>query len=337
MALTTYGDISPRTAAYAVANMLKRALPYLVLEKFGQAYPIPNNSTKSAKFRRYEALPKATTPLTEGVTPAGKTLTFTDVTANLLQYGDYVPLTDIIADTHEDPVFVEAQEIISEQAAQTIEAVRYGVLKAGTNVYYMNGTTRAGLNSAFTSTAGLAAQRKISRGFKRQNARYVTKVTAGSPNYKTEAVQAAYVGLVHPDCETDVRGITGFINAKDYATPGAALSEYEFGTVEDVRYIRSTVFEAFAAAGAAIGGDGMVSSDGVKNDVYPILFLAQDAYGLVPLKGKDSLAPIVLNPGKPSDSDPLGQRGYVGWKAMTTAVILNQLFMARLETCAKDL
>lgn len=338
MALTSYGDISPRTAAYAVASMLKRALPYLVLEKFGQAYPIPNNSTKTAKFRRYEALPKATTPLVEGVTPQGKTLTFTDVQCTLSQYGDFVTLTDVIADTHEDPVFQEAQDIIAEQAAQTIEAVRYGVLKACTNVYFMtdDGTPlRTEVVSAFTGAAGLAKQRKITRGFKRQNARYITKMTSGSPNYKSEAVQAAYVGLVHPDCETDIRGLTGFINVKDYAAQGSALSEYEFGTVEDVRYIRSTVFESYPDAGGAKGT--MISTSGTSADVYPIIFLAQDAYGIVPLKGKDSLAPIVLNPGKPSDSDPLGQRGYVGWKAMTTAIILNQLFMAVLETAATEL
>lgn len=35
MALTTYGDISPRTAAYVITELLKRAMPYLCLEKFG--------------------------------------------------------------------------------------------------------------------------------------------------------------------------------------------------------------------------------------------------------------------------------------------------------------
>ena len=35
MAATNYGDISPRTAAYAEKELLKRGLPYLVLEKFG--------------------------------------------------------------------------------------------------------------------------------------------------------------------------------------------------------------------------------------------------------------------------------------------------------------
>ena len=49
----SYGDISPRTAAYVVKQLLERAAPVLLIEKFGQAYPIPQNSTKSAKWRRY--------------------------------------------------------------------------------------------------------------------------------------------------------------------------------------------------------------------------------------------------------------------------------------------
>lgn len=331
MALTTYGDISPRTAAYAVAAMLKRALPYLVIEKFGQSYPIPNNSTKSAKFRRYEALPKATVPLIEGVTPQGKTLTYTDVQATLNQYGDFVPLTDVIADTHEDPVFREAQDVIAEQAAQTVEAIRYGIIKAGTNVYYSGSGITVRTNVVATPSQG--ELRKIVRGLKRQNAGFISKMTASSANYKTEAVRPCFVGLTHVDTESDYRGVTGFIDAKDYAT--APISEFEFGTAEGIRLIQSTVFESFPDAGGTTSGK--ITTSGTKGDIYPTLVIAKDAYGLVPLKGKDSISPIVLNPGKPSDSDPLGQRGYVGWKLMTTAVILNELFMARLESCATEL
>ena len=89
----TYGDISPRTAAYAVRELLKRGDPLLVLERFGQAKTLPQKSTQTMKFRRYEALEPATTPLTEGVTPSGKLLTKTDVTTVLRQYGDFVGLT----------------------------------------------------------------------------------------------------------------------------------------------------------------------------------------------------------------------------------------------------
>lgn len=329
--IVTYGDISPRTAAFAVAKMLVRAVPYLVLEKFMQMYPIPSNSSKVAKFRRYEALPLATTPLVEGVTPQGKTLTYSDVECTLSQYGDYVPLSDVIADTHEDPVFTELQGIISEQAAQTIETIRFNIFKAGTNVYYANGASRGAVNTALT----VGLQRKITRGLQRQNAAPITKVTSSSPNYGTQPCEAGFVALCHVDLETDIRGLSGFVNAKLYTS--APVSEHELGSVERTRYVTSTIFQPWAGSATVGGAKGaMVSTDGVHADVYPILYLSQNAIAGVPLKGKDSLTPIVLNP-KPQGGDPLGQRGYVGWKAMTTAVILNQSFIARAEVACTEL
>ena len=98
MALTSYSDITPRQTAFSVANLLKRAMPHMMIERFGQAYPIPKNNTKVAKWRRYFMtggtgsysgnagdfnVPLADTPLTEGVTPAGSTLENKDYTVTL--------------------------------------------------------------------------------------------------------------------------------------------------------------------------------------------------------------------------------------------------------------
>ena len=330
--MSVYGDITPRTAGKAMPGFLMRALPYLVLEKYLDLKPLPSNSTKVAIFRRYEALEKATTPLVEGVTPVGKNMTYTDVQCTLQQYGDYVTLTDQIADFHEDPVLQEYVGITAEQAAQTIETLRYNVLKAGSNVFYANKV--AGRGSVVTAIS-LGDQRRVTRAFKRQNAAYITKKTASTPNYGTVAVRASYIGLVHPDLENDIRALTGFKDAVDYGASQAA-DEFEIGTVEDVRYIRSTIFESFADAGGNKGT--MVSTSGVKADVYPIIYLAAHAAASVPLKGKNAItAPIVRNPGTISDSDKLGQRGHVGWKAYFGCVILNQLFISRLECGATEL
>ena len=140
----------------------------------------------------------------------------------------------------------------------------------------------------------------------------------------------ALIGL-----ENDIRALTGFKDAVDYGASQAA-DEFEIGTVEDVRYIRSTIFESFADAGGNKGT--MVSTSGVKADVYQIIYLAAHAAASVPLKGKKAItAPIVRNPGTISDSDKLGQRGHVGWKAYFGCVILNQLFISRLECGATEL
>lgn len=341
-ASTTYGDITPRTAAYAVSEFLKRGMPYLVLEKFGQTYPIPNNATKVAKFRRYYlsgstgsagdgnpanafSVPVATTPLVEGVTPAGRKLANTDYTATLVQYGDFVTITDVIMDTHEDPVLKQMTEVLGESAAQTIETIRYNILKAGTNVFYANGGARSSVNTPIS----LTLQRQVTTGLQRQNAKKITQIVKSTPDFRTEPIEAAYIGLIHPDLETDVRSMSGYINPKQYGT--VTPWENEIGTVEQVRYLTSTIFQPFADAGGAKGA--MRSTSGTSADVYPVLYIARDAYGIVPLKGKDSLTPMVVNP-KPAPGDPLAQRGTVGWKAMTTAIILNDAWMARLEVAA---
>lgn len=333
MTLTTYGDISPAVAASAAVEMLKRGQPHLVIQQFGQSKPLGKNQTTTQKFRRYERLSAATTPLTEGVTPSGSSPTTTDYTATLSQYGDYLELTDVIADLHTDPVLMEYSAMIGEQSALTVETIAFGILKAGTTLYRANGSARTDINTPLT----LNLQRKVVRGFKRQLARPFTKKLSSSANFNAESVLPSYIGLIHPDLENTVRGLVGFKDVVDYGT--TTPYESEIGAVENVRYITSTVFEAWADGGGAKAGSGttMVSTGGTLADVYPAIYLAPDAFGVVPLKGANAITPIVLNPNIPRGGDNLGQRGSVGWKTYFTAVILNQAWIARVECAAVEL
>ena len=342
--VTSYGDISPAVAAYSVVRMLKRAMPYLHLEKFGQTYPLPTNSTQTAKFRRYFLsgaggsagtqsagsafyIPLATTPLIEGVTPAGSRLANQDYTVTLNQYGDFVTITDVVIDTHTDPVLQQATDILGEQAAVTVETLRFNVLKAGTNVFYANSV--AGRSSVVTAIT-LADQRRVTTGLNRQNAKKITQVVASSADFNTKSVEASYMAVCHPDLETDIRTMTGFKPVADYG-PHTTPFEGEIGSIEQVRYLTSTVMAPWADAGGAKGS--MRSTSGTSADVYPVLIFGRDAFGIVPLKGKSSMTPMVVNP-KPAPGDPLAQRGTVGWKLWTATVILQEAFMARLEVAA---
>jgi N4-gp56 family major capsid protein len=346
--VTVYGDISPAVAAYAVVRMLKRAMPYLCLEKFGQTYVIPKNNTQTAKFRRYFLsgatgtagysnnnayyYPVATTPLVEGVTPSGSKLANQDYTVTLAQYGDYVTITDVVEDTHTDPVLATATEILGEQAALTVETLRFNILKAGTNVFYANGVAgRSDIVSAIT----LADQRRVTTALNRQNARKISSVVASTPDYNTKSVEAAYMAVCHPDLETDIRGMSGFKPVADYGSHTTPF-ENEIGSVEQVRYLASTVIAPWVDTGGSATTatpDLRFTTANTACDVYPVLYFARDAFGIVPLKGKSSMTPMVVNP-KPSSGDPLGQRGTVGWKLWTATVILQEAFMARLEVGA---
>jgi N4-gp56 family major capsid protein len=346
--VTTYGDISPAIAAYAVVRMLKRAMPLLHLEKFGQAYPLPTNNTQTAKFRRYFMvgatgaagtgtgtfnIPVATTPLVEGVTPAGSRLANADYTVQLAQYGDFVTITDVVMDTHTDPVLATATEILGEQAALTVETLRFNILKAGTNVFYAGAVAgRANVATAIS----IADQRRVTTGLNRQNAKKITNVIASTADYNTKSVEAAYMAVCHPDLETDIRGMAGFKPVADYGTHTSPM-EGEIGSVEQVRYLASTVIAPWLGTGVATASAPLLrhvdAGTGDKVDVYPVLYFARDAFGIVPLKGKSAMTPMVVNP-KPAAGDPLAQRGTVGWKLWNGTVILQEAFMARLEVGA---
>lgn len=330
MAITEYGDISQRTAAWAATEMLAHAEPIIVLGKFGQTKPLPKNKAKEIKFRRPVPFTVSTTQLTEGVTPTAQQMSYEDVDATMGQYGGVCEITDQVADMAEDPVLKDATELSGEQAAETMEMVCYGKIKAGTNVTYGNGSARTDVNTAVS----LNKLRAITRSLKAQRAKPVTKMLDGSPHYNTKPIEGGFIAFGHTDLEADIRNLTGFTPVALYGSRQPLCPE-EIGAVEGIRFILSPLFTPWADGGGAAGG--MKSTTGTYADVYPLLVISKDCYGHVPLKGSAAMKPMVLNPGTPSKSDPLGQKGTVGWKAYYVACILNQAWLMRGEFAVTDL
>ena len=330
---TAYGDVSPRVGIIAEVKMLEHAEPILVLQKFGDPKPQPKNKGQTVKFRRPVPFAAATTPLTEGVTPAGKKMAYQDVTVTMAQYGDFSELTDVIADTHEDPVLQDMTMLLGEQAGETFEILTWGVISGGTSVIYANGAARNAVNTAIT----LAKLRLASRSLKAQRAKKITKILAPSVNVSTKPVEAAFVVVAHTDCEADIRGLAGFKSVAEYGTRQPLCPE-EIGSVEDFRFVLCPVLKSLPDAGGAKGT--MVSTSGTNADVYPMVVLAQNAFGIVPLKGNGgpgSIVPMILNPNTPRGGDPLGQRGSASWKSWFAAVRLNELWMTRIEVAVTAL
>lgn len=330
---TTYGSISQRTAAWAAREMLSHAEPVLVLSKFGQSKPIPTNTANNAKFRRPIPFEVSTTTqlLTEGVTPTAVQMQYEDVSVTLKQYGRLVEITDQVADMSEDPVLKDAAKLVGENMAELVETIIWNAIKAGTSVIYANGTARTDVNTVLS----LDDIRLAVRTLRANRGKPITSILGGSPNYSTKPVEGGYVALAHTDCEADIRNLTGFIPVAEYGSRQPLCPE-ELGSVESVRFILSPVLTSFADAGGAHGGV-VKSTSGTSADVYPIVVLAREAYGLVPLKGKYSLTPSVINPGQVSKSDPLGQRGFVGAKTYFEALILNNDWIQRIEVGVSDL
>jgi N4-gp56 family major capsid protein len=329
---TQYGDISPRVGIFAVANFLANAEPQLVLEKFAMVTDVPKNKGLAIKFRRPVVFDVSTVSLTEGVTPAPQVLEYEDVTVNLAQYGAWVPFTDVIADTHEDPNLRAMTEECGKQAASTKEAILWGVLRGGTSVIY-SGTA----NSRGTVNAPLDEDdlRSSVRELKANHCKKITKRLSASPNIATEPVNAAYIAVGHTNLEADVRDLSGFVPVEKYSNFNP-VSEHEIGKVEEIRIILTPHLEPFFGQGS--GTTTGVLNNGANVDVYPLIVFGQDAYGVTPLKGGSSANIAVKNP-KMGESyeDPLGQRGFVSWKMWFAAVRLNEQWMTRIECAASAL
>lgn len=327
---STDAAISQRTNVYAEREMLKHAGPVMVLDKFAMTKRMPKNKSTIIRWRRPIVFTAATTPLLEGVTPSATTFGYEDVSATLRQYGMVVSVTDVIEDTHEDPVLQDATLQCGENIGRTMERLTYAVVRAGTSVFFSNGVLRTDVNTPIS----LAKQRAITRALKAQKAMKITSILSSSPDYNTSPVEAAYVAVAHTDLENDIRNMPGFIPTAEYGSRQVICPE-ELGTVDDVRYVLSPDLEEFQDAGGP--RLGMVSQSGTLADVYPVLFFGRDAYGTVGLKGQGAVEPTIIPVNNKTKDDPLGQRGYVGWKSWFAAVRLNETWMARLEVACTAL
>ena len=328
MPMTAYGDVSPRVGIIAISQFLKHAEHPIVFNKLGQIERVPKNKGLSIKWRRWVPFDPITTALTEGVTPSSQKLAVVDVTATLGQYGGWSEITDVIQDTHEDPILQGMMQVHGQQASESFETLTYLTLRAGTNVVYANGSARNAVNTKIS----LGKVRSAVRTLNKNKCRKKTTILAPSVNYKTQAIEAAYVAVCHTDLEPDIRDLPGFVPVSQYGSR-QTICPQEFGSVENVRFITTTIATPFADAGG-LDGDAVLSTTGTNADVYPVLIFGEDAYGTVALKGKDSAEILVRNPGKPENGNELGQRGSVGWKGWHVAARLNEAWMVRLEVAA---
>lgn len=298
--VTTDSNLSAEMKTYYDKNLIENAKPNLVHAQFGQKRVVPKGAGKSVEFRKYDPLPVATTPLTEGVTPDGKKLKVSTVTANLNQYGDYVAISDMLELTAIDNNILEAQDILGDQAGRTLDTVTREIINGGTNVQYAGGkAARTALTTADVITDA-----------------DVKKAVTTLKNGLASRINGSYVAIIHPNVAYDLMSSALWEDVKKYDPKD--LYEGELGRLFGVRFVESTEAKVFM--------QGEVK-------VYSTLFIGQNAYGDVDLSGA-ALETIIKQKGSGGTADPLDQRSTVGWKAAKTAAILTEAFMVRLESCS---
>ncbi len=294
--VTTSSGLSDEMKTYYSDYLIDNAIPKLVHDQFGQKHPIPKNGGKTIEFRKYSPLPKQTTPITEGVTPDGQSLTVSTVEATVAQYGGYITLSDVLMLTAIDNNLVQATKILGAQAGATLDTITREVLNGGTNVLYAGGKEGRG---ALTADSVLTVDdiKKAVRILKSQNA---------------EKINGDWVGIIHPDVAYDLTNDKAWADVKTYSDP-EDLYEGEIGKIFGVRFVETTEAKIF------------------EGGVYSTLILGDNAYGTTEIAG-GGLEHIVKQLGSAGTGDPLNQRATAGWKATKTAERLVENYMVRIES-----
>lgn len=304
---TTTDTLSAEMKIFYDDTLLDNAKPNLVHDQFGQKRPIPKNGGKTIEFRRYKTLPKALTPLTEGVTPDPNKMSVTTVTATVKQYGDWISLSDVLLLTAIDNNLTEAVVLLGDQAGRTLDTVTREVVNGGTNVLYApNGdtpvTTRAGIDGTSLVTLQL-----------------IMKAAAILKGVNATPFDKHFVAVVHPYVAYDLMLDEKWEEWSKY-TDAEKMYEGELGRIGGVRFVESTEAKIWPAEEAG----GSVS-------VFSTLVIAKNAYGVTEVEG-GGLQTIVKQLGSGGTADPLNQRASAGWKAVKTAEILSDEFMVRIES-----
>lgn len=302
----TGNDLSPEMKTFYDKVLLKNAVPNLIHDQFGQKKPIPKGGGKEIEFRRYTPFPKATTPITEGVTPNGHALDVQKITAEVTQYGDYVTLSDVLILTAIDDNIVAATELLGNQAGETLDWVTREKMAECTNILRVGGYNADDLITANDKLTVNAIKKGV-RQLKRKNAKKFDKY---------------YVGIVCPDTAYDLMCDPEWISASEYAGSGQ-IFEGEIGKIAGVRFVETTEAKVLEDAGAS----------GI--DIYCTFIIGANAYGVTEVEG-GGLQQFTKQLGSSGTADPLNQRATVGWKALKTAEILNDFFMVMIKSAASN-
>ena len=309
---TGASGMSAEMKTFYEKRLIDQAEPALVHDQFGDPYPIPANGGKNIEFRKYDSLPKATTPLTEGVTPDGQTMNVSTVTAEVKQYGGWVPITDTLQLTAIDNNIVQATKIIASQAGRTLDTIVRDVLAGGTNVIYAPKIGEGGAETAVTSRATLDATCQLTSDL---IARAATQLKA----MNADPIGTSFVGIIHPYVAYELRRDPDWIDVHKYAQPDEIYNG-EIGTLHGVRFVETSEAKIWRGTGCPAG-----------LAVFSTLILGAHAYGSTEIEG-GGLEHIVKQLGY--GDDPLNQRASVGWKAHKTAERLVEQYMVRIESCS---
>ena len=229
--VTTDLGLSDEMKTYYSDYLIDQAEAKLVHNQFGQKRPIPEGKGKEVEFRKYDPLPKLTTPLSEGVTPNGQKITMGTIKASVKQYGGYVELSDILLLTAIDNNLTQATKLLGSQAGRTLDTITRETLNGGQNILVGDGTV--------LDRSLITKDHKLTVDCIKRAARHLKVMNA-------EPIGDSFVAVIHPDCSYDLT------NDKEWKYPHqyqdtTEIYNGEIGKIGGVRFVETTEAKIFHA------------------------------------------------------------------------------------------
>lgn len=298
--VNTLANLTAEQKVFYQRTLLKRLLPMLHAYKDAQKSVLPLNSGNTVNWRKFNSLAIPTTALTEGVTPDGKNLAVSSITAEAQQYGDYVIISDKLAKLGIDKAMTEGAVLCGEEACLLIDTVVLQAMSAGA--------------TEITETTELTDDivQKIVLKLKRNNARRF------EDGYYHAIISPAQAYSL---MQLDGKEGSGWISAAKYGSIKKLLTG-EVGELHGVRFMESTNIAESGESGKRIASGYIYGAD---------------SYGVVDIEGGAGKPEIITKTfGSSGVNDPLNQRASVGWKNMFTAKVLDKNAIYKVTTNVID-
>jgi N4-gp56 family major capsid protein len=236
--VTTDSGLSVEMQTFYSDYLLDFARPNLVHSQFAQKHPIPQGRSKTINFRKKTQWAKITSALSEGVTPNGQALAWSDLSATVAQYGGYATISDVLKMTAVDDQIAYATELCGDQMGRSLDTITREVLAGGDNVQYADGQVAA----RYLLVGGDATA---------SNNHYFTVETARRAarfmkNMKARKINGSYVAIIHPDIAYDLTKDSNWMEVKKYSDP-TGIYNNEIGKLWDIRFVESTEAKIFHA------------------------------------------------------------------------------------------
>jgi N4-gp56 family major capsid protein len=219
------------------------------------------------------------------VNPDWQSISYSDVSGTFEERVEIYAATSRTMVLAEDDTIKANVDQLKDKCMRIRTAVGWSKWLAGTNVLYNNAavSARTGVNG--TISTGLIQE--AIRILDDAKAMTFTEVDNGGLNNGTIGLEGAYIAFAHTNLLPDIRRLDGFTKVSEYGS-AQAISKFERGAMEAVRFLMSPELTPFLGGGATATGLNLKATDvsGTdKVDVYPVLVCGKHALGCADLKG----------------------------------------------------